>query len=143
MTDLVTLKGHTIVVTGAAQGIGKAVSELVTKLGGAVIALDLNGDALRAAVKSLPCEGVMPVVGTVVDADLASRTIEEAVKRFGLCLANSIMGSKVEDVTMHFMRRYWYDVGAVIAPIAAVLLLFWWQPGIERHVRCRMTVSAR
>jgi 3-oxoacyl-[acyl-carrier protein] reductase len=83
MTGLVTLKGHTIVVTGAAQGIGKAVSELVIELGGAVVALDLNGDALRAAVKSLPSERVMPIVGTVVDADLASRTVEEAAKRFG------------------------------------------------------------
>jgi 3-oxoacyl-[acyl-carrier protein] reductase len=83
MTDLVSLKGHTIIVTGAAQGIGKAVSELAIELGGAVVALDMNGDAVRTAMKSLPSERVMPVVGNVVDADLAARTVEEAVKRFG------------------------------------------------------------
>jgi NAD(P)-dependent dehydrogenase (short-subunit alcohol dehydrogenase family) len=70
-------------VTGAAQGIGKATSELVIKLGGAVVALDLNGDVLKASVKSLPAERVMMVTGSVVDADLAARTVEEAVKQFG------------------------------------------------------------
>ena len=83
MTDLVSLKGRTSVVTGAAQGIGKAITELAIELGGAVVALDLNNDALRAAIESLPSERVMPVVGNVVDADLAARTVEEAVKRFG------------------------------------------------------------
>jgi 3-oxoacyl-[acyl-carrier protein] reductase len=83
MTDLISLNGRATIVTGAAQGIGKAVTELVIKLGGRVIALDLNGDVLRDAVKSQPSERIMPVVGTVVDADLAERTLEEAVKRFG------------------------------------------------------------
>jgi 3-oxoacyl-[acyl-carrier protein] reductase len=54
MTDLVSLQGRTIIVTGAAQGIGKAITELAIGLGGAVVALDLNGDALKAAVGSLP-----------------------------------------------------------------------------------------
>src|SRR6202158_1998255 len=83
MTDLVSLEGRTIIVTGAAQGIGKAITELAIGLGGAGVALDLNGDALKAAVESLPSERAMAVTGSVVDADLASRTIEEAVKRFG------------------------------------------------------------
>jgi hypothetical protein len=46
-------------------------------LGGAVVALDLNGDALRAALKPLPADRVMTVVGSVVDADLANSTVEE------------------------------------------------------------------
>ena len=83
MTDLVTLKGHTIIVTGAAQGIGKTIAELALELGGAVVAVDLNGDALRAAMRPLSSERVMPVVGSVVDAELAGSTTEEAVKRFG------------------------------------------------------------
>jgi 3-oxoacyl-[acyl-carrier protein] reductase len=83
MTDLVSLEGRTIIVTGAAQGIGKAISTLAMKLGSAVVALDLNGDALKAAVSSLPSERVMAVTGSVMDADLAARTVEEAVKRFG------------------------------------------------------------
>jgi 3-oxoacyl-[acyl-carrier protein] reductase len=83
MTDLVSLEGRTIIVTGAAQGIGRAITELALRLGGAVVALDLNGDALKAAVGSLPSERVMTVTGSVVDADLAARTVEAAVKRFG------------------------------------------------------------
>jgi 3-oxoacyl-[acyl-carrier protein] reductase len=83
MTDLVSLEGRTIIVTGAAQGIGRAITELAIRLGGAVVALDLNGDALKAAVASLPSERVMTVTGSVVDADLATHTVEATVKRFG------------------------------------------------------------
>ena len=83
MTDLVSLEGRTIIVTGAAQGIGKAITELAIGLGGAVVALDLNGDALKTAVGSLPSERVMTVTGSVVDADLAAHTVEAAVKQFG------------------------------------------------------------
>jgi 3-oxoacyl-[acyl-carrier protein] reductase len=39
MTDLISLEGRTIIVTGAAQGIGKATAELAIKLGGAVAAI--------------------------------------------------------------------------------------------------------
>jgi 3-oxoacyl-[acyl-carrier protein] reductase len=63
----------------------------VVELGGAVVALDLNGDALKAAVGSLPSERVMTVTGSVVDADLATRTVEAAVKRFGAVHGSSTM----------------------------------------------------
>jgi len=62
MTDLVSLEGRIIIVTGAAQGIGKATTELAIKLGGAVVALDLNGDALKAAAVSLGQAGAKAVV---------------------------------------------------------------------------------
>lgn len=83
MNDMVTLEGRTVVVTGAAQGIGKATAELVVALGGNVVALDLNGTALRDALAPLPGDRVMAVTGSVVDADLATHTVSDAVSRFG------------------------------------------------------------
>ena len=44
--NMVSLQGRTIVVTGAAQGIGKATAELAIELGANVVAVDLNGEAL-------------------------------------------------------------------------------------------------
>jgi 3-oxoacyl-[acyl-carrier protein] reductase len=130
MTDLVSLEGRVIIVTGAAQGIGKATLELAIKLGGAVVALDLNGDALKAAVKSLPAERVMTITGSVVDADLAARTVEEAVKRFGAVhgLVNNAgitRPAMIEKMTV----QQWQDVIDVHLTGA-----FYWLQAAGRHM---------
>ncbi|GAP38108.1 3-oxoacyl-ACP reductase [Piscinibacter sakaiensis] len=78
-----SLQGRTVVVTGAGQGIGKALTELVIELGGQVVAVDMNPDTLKAAVAPLPAERVMTVVGSVSDLALATRSVSEAVERFG------------------------------------------------------------
>lgn len=83
MQNLVTLEGRTIVVTGAGQGIGRAIAELVIELGGNVVALDLNPDTLQGAMAGLPAERVQQVVGSVTDAALAARAVDEAAGRFG------------------------------------------------------------
>ena len=83
MQNLVNLEGRTIVVTGAGQGIGKAIATLAVELGGNVVALDLNPDTLGTAMSALPAGRVQQVVGSVTDADLAARAVAEAVERFG------------------------------------------------------------
>lgn len=83
MNPLVTLAGRTVVVTGAGQGIGKAVAELVVELGGNVVGVDLNGQTLSAALGPLPQERVMAVQGSVADPALANRAVADAVARFG------------------------------------------------------------
>lgn len=83
MQNLVNLEGRTIVVTGAGQGIGKAIATLAVELGGNVVALDLNSDTLGMAMSALPANRVQQVVGSVTDADLAARAVAEAVERFG------------------------------------------------------------
>jgi 3-oxoacyl-[acyl-carrier protein] reductase len=82
-TPLVSLAGRTIVVTGAGQGIGKAIVELVVELGGNAVALDMNGATLAAALETLPKAQVLGVVGSVTDAALAAQAVEDAVARFG------------------------------------------------------------
>ena len=83
MQNLVNLEGRTIVVTGAGQGIGKAIATLAVELGGNVVALDLNPDTLGTAMSALPASRVQQVVGSVTDAELAARAVAEAVERFG------------------------------------------------------------
>ena len=67
MNPIVSLEGRTVVVTGAGQGIGKAVVETVVALGGNAVAVDLNGTALEAAVAALPAERVLAVSANVTD----------------------------------------------------------------------------
>ncbi len=83
MEPIVSLAGRTVIVTGAGQGIGQAISELVVGLGGNVVGLDMNAETLHAVYAKLPADRAMAVVGSVVDADLAAQTVADAVSRFG------------------------------------------------------------
>jgi 3-oxoacyl-[acyl-carrier protein] reductase len=83
MDPIVNLQGRTIVVTGAAQGIGKAVVELALGLGANVAAVDLNGETLGAALASLPADRVLAVQGSVADPAVADRAVADALAKFG------------------------------------------------------------
>jgi 3-oxoacyl-[acyl-carrier protein] reductase len=77
------MQGKAIVVTGAAQGIGKALSELVVEQGGSVIAVDLNAERLGETAGALPAGHVLPLVGSVTDEDFAAEAVRQGVARFG------------------------------------------------------------
>ncbi|HMN80020.1 MAG TPA: SDR family NAD(P)-dependent oxidoreductase, partial [Burkholderiaceae bacterium] len=83
MKNIVSLEGRTVIVTGAAQGIGRAIGELVVELGGNLVAVDLNGDGLSTALQALPEGRVLTQVGNVADPAFAQAAVEQAVQRFG------------------------------------------------------------
>ena len=83
MKNIVSLEGKTVVVTGAGQGIGKAVMELSIDLGARVAAVDLNRDALMAATERLDKESVLPLIGSVSDPEFTNSAVNELIKRFG------------------------------------------------------------
>ena len=128
--NMVSLQGRTIVVTGAAQGIGKATVELAIELGANVVAVDLNGEALGPALAALPAERVMKVVGSVTDAELAASTVADAVGRFGSVngLVNNagiIRPAMIEKMSMHQWREV-IDVHLTGA--------FLWLQAVGRHL---------
>jgi len=128
--NMVSLQGRTIVVTGAAQGIGKATAELAIELGANVVAVDLNGEALGAVLAALPAERVMKVVGSVTDAELAASTVADAVGRFGSVngLVNNagiIRPAMIEKMSMHQWREV-IDVHLTGA--------FLWLQAVGRHL---------
>lgn len=77
------LEGKTIIVTGAAQGIGKGISELVLSQGGNIIAVDLNRDGIEALAEAHGRDRVLALAGSVADAEVAQKSVEQGVAKFG------------------------------------------------------------
>lgn len=128
--NMVSLEGRTIVVTGAAQGIGKAITELAVELGSNVVAVDLNGTTLEAGLAVLPAERVMKVVGSVTNPELASKTIDDAISRFGAVdgLVNNagiVRAAMIDKMSLH----QWQEVINVHLTGA-----FLWLQAVGRHL---------
>jgi pyridoxal 4-dehydrogenase len=74
------LEGRVAVVTGAAQGIGRAVAEKLASEGASIVAVDLNGEGARKVASNLG--------GRSIQADIASeqdcnRVAQETLQHHG------------------------------------------------------------
>lgn len=78
-----SLQNKTIMITGAAQGIGRAIAELSLKLGANVAAIDLHAGALQAFRDQAGADRVLPLVGSVTDAEFAQQSVDQTVAHFG------------------------------------------------------------
>ncbi|MFO1195897.1 MAG: SDR family NAD(P)-dependent oxidoreductase [Burkholderiaceae bacterium] len=83
MRNPMTLEGHNVVVTGAAQGIGEAVARLVVELGGRAILIDRQADKLEALAADLGADAADAHAGSVADARWVQETVERVVERRG------------------------------------------------------------
>jgi NAD(P)-dependent dehydrogenase (short-subunit alcohol dehydrogenase family) len=70
---------RSVVVTGAAKGIGRAVTERLSADGFAVVAVDVDGDALKGMIATLPAECV-GVEGDVALWQTHERAADAAVR---------------------------------------------------------------
>lgn len=77
--------GRTVIVTGAASGIGRATASRIAREGGRVVAVDISGDRLDELVASLPENEVLTVVGDITKRDDIDRIVGAAGSRiYGL-----------------------------------------------------------
>ncbi|MDR5658563.1 3-oxoacyl-ACP reductase [Serpentinicella sp. ANB-PHB4] len=73
------LKGKTVVITGAASGMGRAQARLFSKEGANVIAADIDKDSLDKVVKEITSNGGQALA---VQADISNRdSVKDLVKK--------------------------------------------------------------
>ncbi|MFG6493707.1 SDR family NAD(P)-dependent oxidoreductase [Microbacterium sp. P03] len=80
-TEVITtgrFTGKTVIVTGAASGIGRAVASRVAREGGRVIAVDLFQDRLDAFASSLPDADITAVAADITNSGDIARIIDSA-----------------------------------------------------------------
>lgn len=83
MSELVSLKDRTILITGAAQGMGKALVELCLDLGANVVGVDMNADGLDTLAAAVDKKRFMAAKGNVADPQFVETTVAATVQRFG------------------------------------------------------------
>jgi|TARA_B100001750_G_scaffold88977_1_gene70313 3-oxoacyl-[acyl-carrier protein] reductase len=75
----------TAIITGAGQGMGKAVAERLAKGGSKIVVFDVNPDQAQAAIESLneyDCE-TMAVTGDVTKKEDVEKAVKDTVAQFG------------------------------------------------------------
>lgn len=71
-------ESKTVIVTGAASGIGRATAERIVREGGTVVAVDLAESGLQDLAAASPQGRVIPVVANIADTDDVDRVVGAA-----------------------------------------------------------------
>jgi NAD(P)-dependent dehydrogenase (short-subunit alcohol dehydrogenase family) len=92
------VKDRVAVVTGAANGLGRAIAQLLGKEGARVALGDLDAGGLERTTAAIRAAGgsALAVVGDLTEEEPANRLIEAAVAEFGRLdiLVNDVGGSR-------------------------------------------------
>jgi len=78
-----SLAGRTIIVTGAGQGIGRAIAELVVALGGNAVVADVNPAVLEEARGAFPPGRFLGVEANIADPAAVQAMVDQAADAFG------------------------------------------------------------
>lgn len=77
------LAGKVALVTGAGQGIGRAIAEAFAAEGARVLALDARAERVEQAAREIPGGAVEPFTADVSRRAEVRRAVEHCVERFG------------------------------------------------------------
>lgn len=85
-----SLEGKTILITGAASGIGKATSIESSKLGAKIVAVDLNGDGLTNLLSQMEGGDHLLFTGNLCDDDFLRQLAENVPSLDGVFLCAGV-----------------------------------------------------
>lgn len=108
MTNPFSMEGRNILVTGAAQGIGREVSSMIVQNGGRVAAVDMNGDGLKS-LKSELGDSCMVYTGSVTEQSLIDGMVADMVKEWGWVHGLFNNAGIVRAAMIHKMERETWD----------------------------------
>ena len=122
------LKDKTVIVTGAAGGIGRAIAEEAGRSGARLALVDADAERLEETVTTIRAEGaeVLPCVLDMTDRALWQQSIDEIAANYGGIdvLVNNAMWVKYEPMTEvtedHYRRQMAIGLDAVYWGIQAV-----------------------
>ena len=103
-------------ITGGAQGIGKAIALLFAREGAAVAVADINLEKARETCREVESlgGGALAVGGNVADAKEAETMVQEAIQRFGrLDILVNNAGITRDQVLLRMKEEDWDLVMAV------------------------------
>lgn len=100
-TQSFSMDGKVAVVTGAAGGMGEAITRTLVEAGARVVACDRAAESLRELAGTLG-DSVADVAGDITDREVVRRMVATAVDRFGrLDAAVNAAAIEFESVPLH------------------------------------------
>ena len=117
MTNLFDLTGRTAIVTGSAQGMGRAMALALAEAGADLVLLDRHAAGIEEAAQAIRALGrkAVPIAGDVTDTDHLDRVFATVDREFGRVdvLGNVAGEAKVgaaEDMTLADIRATFHSL---------------------------------